>query len=56
MEASLAKMSYELERQNLIREFKSETFDSAKEKRQARRELKEDLRELKKDYEEELKK
>jgi hypothetical protein len=55
MPSSMAKMSYAIERNELIREFKSDTFDSAKEKREAKKELKRELRELKKEYKQELK-
>lgn len=52
---AMIKMSYDLEREEIIKDFKSDTFDNAKDRREARKEMKEDLKELKKDYKKELK-
>ena len=52
---AMIKMSYDLDREEIIKDFKSDTFDNAKDRREARKEMKEDLKELKKDYKKELK-
>ena len=49
------ELDYELERKEIIDDFKSGEYDTAAEKREARKEMKEDLKELKKEYKEDLK-
>jgi hypothetical protein len=51
----MIKMNYEIEKEEITNDFKSESFDSASDKREARREMKEDLKKLKKGYKKELK-
>jgi len=49
------ELDYELEKKEIIDDFKNGDYDSAAEKREARKEMKADLKELKKDYKESLK-
>jgi len=49
------ELDYELEKKEIIDDYKNGDYDSAAEKREARKEMKADLKELKKDYKESLK-
>lgn len=49
------ELDYELEKKEIIDDFNNGDYDSAAEKREARKEMKADLKELKKDYKESLK-
>ena len=44
------QLNYEIEKKEIIDDFKQEEFDSRAEKREARKEMRQELRELKKDY------
>jgi hypothetical protein len=44
------QMNYEIEKKEIIDDFKQEEFDSSADKREARKEMRQELRELKKDY------
>jgi len=46
----MIKMNYEIEREELLTEFKNDSFHSAEEKYEFRKEMKENLKELKLDY------
>ena len=50
MNASLDKSDYELERKEIIAEFKSLEFENASDRRAARNEMKQDLKRLKEAY------
>lgn len=49
------ELDYELERKEIIDDFKSGEYDTAAKKREARKEMKEALKELKKEYKADLK-
>jgi len=51
---AMTKMNYVIEREEILNDFKNDSFDNLKEKREARKEMLKDLRELKKDYKKEL--
>ena len=55
MPSMMVKMNYTIEKSTLISDFENDSFDNAKERREAKKELKNDLRELKKEYKRELK-
>lgn len=55
MQTSMTEMTYKLEREEIINDFKNESFDNGKERREAKKEMKEDLKKLKEDYKKELK-
>ncbi|MBB4108753.1 hypothetical protein [Pedobacter zeae] len=44
------RMNYEIEKKEIIDDFKQEEFDSRTEKREARKEMRQELRDLKKEY------
>ncbi|MFD2584726.1 hypothetical protein ACFSR6_19685 [Pedobacter vanadiisoli] len=44
------RMNYEIEKKEIIDDFKQEEFDSRAEKREARKEMRKELRDLKKEY------
>lgn len=51
---AMTKLNYAIERDEILNDFKNDSFDNLKEKREARKEMLKDLRELKKDYKKEL--
>jgi hypothetical protein len=55
MDLSALKLDYKLEKQEIIDNFKDDIYDSASDKREARKEMKEDLKELKEDFQRDLK-
>jgi len=55
MDLSSLKLDYQLEKQEIIDNFKGDIYDSASDKREARKEMKEDLKELKEDFKRDLK-
>ncbi|WP_214226053.1 hypothetical protein [Pedobacter sp. B4-66] len=55
MDLSSLKLDYQLEKQEIIDNFKNDIYDSASDKREARKEMKEDLKELKEDFQRDLK-
>ena len=52
---AMVKLNYEIEKEEIIKDFKEDSYRSAKDKREAKKEMKEDLKKLKQDYEKELK-
>ncbi|RZL15607.1 MAG: hypothetical protein EOO89_12780 [Pedobacter sp.] len=52
---TMVKLNYEIEKEEIIKDFKEDSYRSAKDKREAKKEMKEDLKKLKQDYEKELK-
>lgn len=50
MDTAFDELDYEMERKEIINEFKNSSFENRAERREARKEMKEDLKELKKDY------
>lgn len=56
VDLSSLKLDYQLEKQEIINSFKNDIYDSAYDKREARKEMKEDLKELKEDFKRDLKK
>lgn len=55
MDEAAEEMDYKIERQEIIDEFKNDTYDNGADRREARRQMKEDLKELRKDFKEEQK-
>ncbi|WP_039866553.1 hypothetical protein [Pedobacter sp. BAL39] len=55
MEEAFDKSEYREERKDIIDDFKSESFDSGSERREARKEMKQELRELRKEFKREQK-
>jgi len=55
MDLSALKLDYQLEKHEIIDNFKGDIYDSASDKRAAKKEMKEDLKELKEDFKRDLK-
>ncbi len=55
MDLSSLKLDYQLEKQEIIDNFKDDIYDSSSDKREAKKEMRKDLKELKKDFKKDLK-
>lgn len=52
---AMVKLNYEIEKEEIIKDFKEDSYHTGRDKREARKEMKEDLKKLKQDYKKELK-
>lgn len=52
---AMVKLNYEIEKEEVFKDFNEDSYTTAKDKREARKEMKEDLKKLKQDYKKELK-